>query len=190
MNRPLRITHTEQNEDPAVTRERERLIKKFGAKRLKRIIRKYNQKKREMEMEKKERWLREQFRLSAVCCQIQTSGAENTAKERHNESNQHRDNCHNNCRNRGSSQSSLHWQGLRRKTPWLQSGKRAEERFSLHLVLVQSLVRLLPLLLHILEPLLLRLELRGVEDVGHVHGDQLMLVNAQVDLVHQLLLSV
>lgn len=81
MNRPLRITHIEQNEDPAVTRERERLIKKFGYKRLKRIIRKYNQKKKELEMQKKERWLREQFRLSIVCCQIQTRGAENTPKE-------------------------------------------------------------------------------------------------------------
>lgn len=59
---PLRITHTEQNEDPEVTQARERLLKKYGARRLKRLIKKYNKQKKDKEMRKKEAWLREQFR--------------------------------------------------------------------------------------------------------------------------------
>ena len=59
---PLRVTHTEQNEDPEVIQARDRLLKKYGARRLKRLIKKYNQQKRDREMRKKEAWLREQFR--------------------------------------------------------------------------------------------------------------------------------
>ena len=66
---PLRVTHTPHNgdadphEDPAITRERERLIKKYGLKRLKRIIKKYHEKKKKIEQQKKEKWLRDEFRM-------------------------------------------------------------------------------------------------------------------------------
>ena len=53
--RPLKITHTPHNgdadstEDPRITKERERLIQKFGEKRLRRIIAKYQRRKRDAE---------------------------------------------------------------------------------------------------------------------------------------------
>ena len=58
---PLRVTHIEQNEDPEVIQARDRLLKKYGERRLKRLIKKYNQQKRDREMRKKEAWLREQL---------------------------------------------------------------------------------------------------------------------------------
>lgn len=66
---PLRITHTPHNDDadphepPEVAKERERLIKKYGLKRLKRIIKRYHEKKRMAEQRRKEEWLREEFRI-------------------------------------------------------------------------------------------------------------------------------
>ena len=66
---PLRITHTPHNDDadphepPEVAKERERLIKKYGLKRLKRIIKRYHEKKRMAEQRRKEEWLRDEFRL-------------------------------------------------------------------------------------------------------------------------------
>ena len=71
--RPLKITHTPHNgdadstEDPQITKERERLIQKFGEKRLRRIIAKYQRRKREAEQRQREQWIRDQFRISSVC---------------------------------------------------------------------------------------------------------------------------
>ena len=71
--RPLKITHTPHNgdadstEDPQITKEHERLLQKFGEKRLRRIIAKYQRRKREAEQRRREQWIRDQFRISSVC---------------------------------------------------------------------------------------------------------------------------
>ena len=68
----MRITHTphkgdaDPTEDPRITKERERLLSKYGEKRLRRLIARYEKKKKEKEMRQRELWLRDEFRLSYV----------------------------------------------------------------------------------------------------------------------------
>lgn len=76
---PLLVTHSFE-EDPVVAKERERLLKvgvvlwnddqKFGAKRLRRIVKRYFAKKHEKELKEREAWLKEEFRLWIVCCEL------------------------------------------------------------------------------------------------------------------------
>ena len=90
---------------------------------------------------------------------------------------------------RQRNKTTLHRKRLRLDTLLRNAGKRLREDATIRFALLQLLTRILPLLVHILEPRLLGLELGRVQHVRNVHRNERLLVDRQIDLIHQVFLA-